>query len=325
MISIASTTAPRRSLFQPIPTYATGFLKVDDIHDIYWEQSGNPLGAPVVFLHGGPGGGTTPKHRQFFDPVNYRIILFDQRGSGLSTPKGELRNNTTELLVEDMERLRKHLGIEKWHIFGGSWGSTLGLCYAIAHPERCLSMALRGIFMMQKNELEWFLEQPRYMYPELWESFTGFLKPEERSDIIGSYYKYLTHEDRNIQLAAAKHWSSFESKLCTLLPLPPQTEPEDPEFSRAISRIEAHYFINNRFNPDDYILKNTPKIAHIPTIIIHGRYDMVCPLSSAYDLHKSLPKSKLIIVPDAGHSASEPGMTSALIDATENFKTLPPR
>ncbi len=325
MLSIASTTAPRRGLFAPLAATATGHLKVDDIHDIYWEQSGNPQGAPVVFLHGGPGGGTAPKHRQFFDPLYYKIILFDQRGAGLSTPKGEIANNTTELLVSDMEKLRRHLGIDKWHIFGGSWGSTLGLCYAIAHPDRCLSLALRGIFMMQHKELVWFLEQPRYMYPELWGKFTGFLKPEERSDIIGSYYKYLTHPDKAVQLRAAEHWSGFEGNLCTLLPLPPRLEPEDPEFSRAISRIEAHYFLNNRFNPDDYILKSTPAIRHIPTTIIHGRYDMVCPLSSAYDLHKALPQSRLIIVPDAGHAASEPGITSALIEATEAFKTLPPR
>lgn len=319
------TPPQRRGLFPPIAPFASGFLKVDDIHDIYWEQSGNPAGVPIVFLHGGPGGGTAPKHRQFFDPVYYRIILFDQRGAGLSTPKGELRNNTTELLVQDMESLRRHLGIDAWHVFGGSWGSTLALCYAIAHPSRCLGLILRGIFMMTEGELNWFLDLPRYTFPDLWEEFTGFLKTEERTDLIGSYFKYLTHDDRSVQIRAAQSWSGFEGKLCTLLPQPPRAEPEDPEFARAIARIEAHYFLNNRFKPDDYILKNTDKISSIKTTIVHGRYDMVCPLSSAWSLHKKLPHSKLVIVPDAGHSASEPGILSALVEATEDFKSVRPR
>ncbi len=321
-MTIASMTAPRRTLFAPIEPYAKGFMKVDDIHTVYWEQSGNPTGVPVVFLHGGPGGGTAPKHRQFFDPTHYRIILFDQRGSGLSTPKGELRNNTTELLISDMESIRQHLNIERWHVFGGSWGSTLALCYAIAHPGRCISLTLRGIFMMRQKELDWFLKGVREIYPEIWESFAHFLPTHEKEDILNSYFKYLTHNDKNIRLKAAEKWSGFEGSLTTLLPPTIKQPMEDPEFAYAIARIEAHYFINNRFTPDDYILQNTRKIENIPTTIVHGRYDVVCPISSAYELHQNLPQSKLVVVPDAGHSSSEPGIVAALIDATENFKTV---
>lgn len=313
-------TKKLRTLYPEITPYASGWLKVDSLHRIYWEESGNPAGIPVVYLHGGPGAGSSPKARRFFDPKHYRIVVFDQRGCGKSLPHAEIRRNTTDHLVSDMEKLREFLGIRKWHVFGGSWGSTLALVYAIRHPRRCLSLILRGIFMMTQGELDWFMNGIGLVFSEAWEKFITFLPEKDRKNPMQAYYKLLNHKNRKIQLAAAKSWSSYEGVCCHLIP--PEQEAFDPAFALPIARIEAHYFLKCRFKPDDYILKNTDKIKNIPTVIVHGRYDMVCPFSSAWALSKRLKKSKLVVVPDAGHSASEPGILSALVQATDGFRKI---
>ncbi len=320
-------------LYPPLSAFASGQLKVDDIHTLYYEQSGNPKGVPVVFLHGGPGAGSAPKHRQFFDPRHYRIIIFDQRGAGKSTPLGELRQNTTALLVADIERLREHLRIDRWHVFGGSWGSTLAMAYAIQHPERVLSMTMRGIFLMRQSEMDHFLHGMRAIFPEAWEDFAAPLSAAERSDILGTYYRMLTHLDPKVHMPAARRWSAYESACLRLIPETPETEKEAEEpdashaayeagYAYAVARLECHYFVHNRFDPDDYLLKNIHKIRHIPCVIIQGRYDIVCPPVTAYDLHRQWPEAQFIIVPDAGHSASEPGITSELIKATNAFRAI---
>lgn len=311
-------------LYSPIEPYNTGFLKVDDIHTLYYEQSGNPHGIPVVFLHGGPGAGSNPKQRQFFDPAHYRIVIFDQRGAGQSTPLGELRQNTTADLVADVERLRVHLAIQKWHVFGGSWGSTLALSYAIAHPANVLSMTLRGIFLMRQVELDWFMEGMQNIFPEAWQAFVEPLSAAERKDILTAYHKQLTHPDKAVALAAAKRWSAYESACARLIPLPPENENsvEEENHAYAIARIECHYFMENRFKPDDYLLQNMHKIRHIPCVIVQGRYDIVCPPMTAHALHQQWPEAKFIIIPDAGHSASEPGTTSALVQAMNEFRAI---
>lgn len=312
------------SFYPPIEPFDHGRLKADDIHTLYYEQSGNPQGAPVVFLHGGPGGGSQPKHRQFFDPAHYRIIVFDQRGAGKSTPLGELRQNTTELLVSDLELLRNHLKIDRWHVFGGSWGSTLALAYAIQHPGRVLSLTLRGIFLMRESELHWFLYGIKSIFPEAWHSFAGHIPADERGDLLNAYHRRLTHPDRAVHLPAAKAWSSYESACVRLIPIPLEHEEEGfDDAAYAIARIECHYFIRNKFRPDNYILENIGKIRHIPAVIVQGRYDAVCPPETAYDLHSRWPEAKFIIVPDAGHSASEPGIQRELVAATDEFRRIP--
>lgn len=313
--------------YPPLTPFASGYLRVDDIHTLYYEESGNPKGVPVVFLHGGPGAGSNPKHRQFFDPQHYRIVIFDQRGAGKSTPLGELRRNTTTLLVADIEQLREHLKIDRWHVFGGSWGSTLALTYAIQHPARVLSMTLRGIFMMRQSELTHFLYGMRQTFPEAWDDFIGHLPGEERGDIVGAYYKRLTHPDRSVHLPAAQRWNAYESACLYLIPFKPEIENDEEEddnatHAYAIARIECHYFVHNRFEPDDYLLRNIDKIRHIPCVIVQGRYDIVCPPVSAHELHQHWPESELIIVPDAGHSSSEPGILHELIKATNAFRTI---
>lgn len=310
--------------YPPLMPFDAGFIKVDDIHTLYYEQSGNPSGAPVVFLHGGPGAGSSPKHRQFFDPAHYRIIIFDQRGSGQSTPAGELRNNTTELLIEDIERLREKFGFLKWHVFGGSWGSTLALAYAVAHPNRVASLTLRGIFLMTQREIDWFLYGVRAIYPDAWQQFMKPLKEEERKDVLGNYYKLLTHENYDTRLKAAQHWAAFESFCCMLVPRPQMVEDaQDPAHSLPISRIEAHYFLHNKFKPEDHLLKSIDKIRHIPAVIVQGRYDVVCPMETAWDLHKAWPEAEFVLVPEAGHSAFEPTIAAALVTATDKFRSIP--
>lgn len=312
-------------LFPPIAPYMTGTLKVDDIHTLYFEQSGNPTGVPVVLLHGGPGGATNPAQRQFFDPSHYRIILFDQRGCGKSTPLGELKNNSTEHLVADMEALREHLGIRRWHLFGGSWGSTLALAYAVAHADKVMSMTLRGVFMMRQVELDWFTNQVRLFFPEVYDGMLSFLKPEERADPVSAYYRYLTDADENLRRAAGASWSGFECALSRLIPRPtlPHAADSNPDMDVTISRMETHYFIHCRFAPDDYLLQNTDKIRHIPTVIVQGRYDMVCPPLSAYELAQKMDDVDLVMVPDAGHSSSEIGTATALVRAMSKFKDIP--
>jgi proline iminopeptidase len=314
---------PRDAIFPPIDPYHTGYLQVDDIHSLYWEQCGNPEGAPVVFLHGGPGAGASPMHRRLFDPSHYRIVIFDQRGSGRSRPLGEIRRNTTEALVEDMEALRQHLGIERWHVFGGSWGSTLGLAYAQDYPDRVMSLILRGIFLMRKREIDWFLFGMRMIFPEAWRRFVGFLPEQERPELLDAYYRRLTDPDPAVHLPAARAWSVYEGACSTLLPNP-ETLAVAGEDSHALglARIEAHFFKNNRFEPESRLLDNVHRIRKIPGIIVHGRYDIICPIASADELRRSWPEVQYFVVPDAGHSAMEPGIRAALIEASNRFRSV---
>ncbi len=320
-----TNVAPR--LYPAIEAYDSGFLKAGGLHRVYYEQSGNPKGVPVVFLHGGPGAGAQAKHRQFFDPAHYRIVIFDQRGAGRSTPRGELRENTTADLVADMELLREHLGISRWHLFGGSWGSTLALAYAIAHPGRVLSMTMRGIFMMRQSELDHFLYGMRNIFPEAWDDFVSLLDEAERKDILSSYYKRLTHPDRAVHLPAAERWSGYESACLRLIPDAPEKtaaapSAEEVAYSYAVARLECHYFVNNRFTPDDYLLRNIRLIRHIPCVIVQGRYDIVCPIVTAHDLARAWPEAQFIVVPDAGHSSSEPGTMRELLAAADGFRAI---
>lgn len=312
---------PRSELFPPIDPYQTGTLAVDDLHTLYWEQSGNPRGVPVLFLHGGPGAGASPTHRRFFDPAHYRIVVIDQRGAGRSTPLGELRDNTTDLLVADLEALRRKLGIERWHVFGGSWGSTLALAYAESHPERCLGLILRGIFLMRKSEIDWFLYSMRTLFPEAWAAFAAHIPESERGDLLESYWTRLTSSDPAVRIAAARVWSVYEGSCSSLLPSPELIAASgEDNHALGLARIEAHYFRNNRFTPEDRLLRDVHKVRHIPAVIVQGRYDVVCPIVSADELHRAWPEAEYRVVPDAGHSAMEPGIRAALVQATERFK-----
>lgn len=312
---------PRSELFPPIDPYQTGTLAVDDLHTLYWEQSGNPRGVPVLFLHGGPGAGASPTHRRFFDPAHYRIVVIDQRGAGRSTPLGELRDNTTDLLVADLEVLRRKLGIERWHVFGGSWGSTLSLAYAQAHPERCLGLILRGIFLMRKSEIDWFLYSMRTLFPEAWAAFAAHIPEGERGDLLESYWSRLTSPEPAVRIAAARVWSVYEGSCSSLLPSPELIAASgEDNHALGLARIEAHYFRNNRFTPEDRLLRDVHKVRHIPAVIVQGRYDVVCPIVSADELHRTWPEAEYRVVPDAGHSAMEPGIRAALVQATERFK-----
>jgi proline iminopeptidase len=314
-----------RELYPAIAPYDTGMLSVSDLHTIYYEQAGNPDGKPVVFLHGGPGGGTIPAYRQYFDPSRWRIILFDQRGAGNSTPHAELRENTTWDLVSDIETLRSHLGINLWVVFGGSWGSTLALTYAQTHPDRCLGLILRGIFLLRRKEILWFYQEgASWIFPDAWESYLAPIPENERHDLVSAYYKRLTSDDLETRKPAAKAWSVWEASTSRLQVDPDlQSRFEEDEFAEAFARIECHYFINRGFfEEDDHLLRNCDRIRHIPTVIVQGRYDVVCPMTSAWDLHKALPNAEFIVVPDAGHSMQEPGILSALVDATDRFAQI---
>jgi proline iminopeptidase len=309
-------------LYPPLEARRTGMLKVSALHTIYWEESGNPDGRPIVFVHGGPGGGTEPKHRQFFDPAIYRIVLFDQRGCGKSTPHAELRENTTWDLVADMERLREHLGIAQWDVFGGSWGSTLALAYATEHPTRVTGLVLRGIFLLRQWEIDWFYQEgTSRLFPDAWDQYLAPIPAEERGDLVGAYHRRLTSDDPSVRQEAARAWSVWEGRTSCLIPnvdLIQRTAGD--EFSLAFARIECHYFVNKGFFPSDgYLLSRIDRIRHIPGTIVQGRYDVVCPAQSAWDLHKAWPESKLVIVADAGHSAMEPGITRALVEATDRL------
>ncbi|MEM7159736.1 MAG: prolyl aminopeptidase [Myxococcota bacterium] len=313
----------RRSLYPEIEPYDTGKLAVSDLHSIYYEQCGNPKGKPVVFLHGGPGGGIEPRHRCFFDPQAYRIILFDQRGCGRSTPFASLVDNTTDHLVQDIETLREHLGIEKWQVFGGSWGSTLALAYAQKHRERVTEMVLRGIFTFAPDEMDWFyINGTRVLFPDAYEDFVGELPPEERDDLIGAYHRRLTSDDPEVRRKAAKAWSMWECRVATLLPDEGLVAHcEDASFTLAFARIECHYFVHSGFfGSPTQLLDNMESLAGIPAVIVHGRYDVICPPRNAWRLHKAWPGSQLELVPDAGHSANEPGISSALVRATDQFR-----
>jgi proline iminopeptidase len=311
----------RTALYPEIEPYASGRLPLDAIHTMYWESSGSPDGIPVVFLHGGPGSGSTPKHRRFFDPAAYRIVVYDQRGAGRSAPLGELRENTTLHLIDDLERLRRHLGIDRWLLFGGSWGSTLALAYAEAHPEQCLGLVLRGIFLCRKSEIDWFLYGLRHIFPEPWERFVGFLPPAERGDVLRGFHQRLIDPDPAVHMPAARAWSVYEGSCSTLLP---SRETVDyfagDGVALGLARMETHYFVHDIFLPENALLERVHRLRAIPGVIVQGRYDMVCPIASAHDLVVAWPEVEFHVVPDAGHSVWEPGTCAALVAACERFK-----
>ncbi len=313
---------PQSWLYPEPKPYNTGRLKVSSLHEIYYEESGNPKGKPAVFVHGGPGGGTEPKMRRFFNPDKYRIILFDQRGCGQSTPYASLEENTTWHLVEDMEKLRKHLSISKWQVFGGSWGSTLALAYAETHPEVVTELVLRGIFLLRKKEIDWFYQGGcDFIYPDAWEEYKNAIPVEERNDFVKAYYKRLTSPDKKVQTDAARAWSVWEGSTSKLLPdLSFVEHYGEDEFALAFARIECHYFINKGFlKTDDQLLQDAIKLKNIPAVIVQGRYDVVCPMDSAWALHRKWPEAEFVLVPDAGHSAFEHGISKALVSATDKF------
>jgi proline iminopeptidase len=315
-----------RSLYPPIEPYQHGHLKVSPLHEIYYEQSGNPDGQPVLFVHGGPGGGTEPFQRQFFDPAAYRIVLFDQRGAGKSRPHAALEENTTWHLVADMERLREELGIERWLLFGGSWGSTLSLAYAEAHPSRVTGLILRGIFLVRPKEIRWFYQEgASHLYPDAWEAFLEPIAPEERHDLVAAYYRRLTSPDPATRSGAARAWSVWEGTTSKLRPDPALIERFAGEtFAEAFARIECHYFAHGSFlRHPDQLLDEVDRVRHIPGVIVHGRYDVVCPLVSAWELHRRWPEAEFHVVPDAGHSAMEPGTVDRLVEATDRFRAAP--
>lgn len=308
-------------MFPPIEPHRQGMLKVDDVHTLYWEESGNPDGQPVLFLHGGPGGGTSPMHRRFFDPAHYRIVLFDQRGAGQSLPLGEYRNNTTALLIDDIEKIRLMLGIDTWLIFGGSWGSTLALAYGEEHPDRCVGFVLRGIFLCTKAEVDWFVNGMGHFFPEVHQQFAEFIPAFERGHLLQAYVKRLFCEDPAIYKAAARKWSGYEGACLFLEPQSSAIEDfESDEVSLGIGRLEAHYMLNAAFMDEDQLVKNIHKIRHLPSVIVQGRYDVICPPISAYRLHQAWRTSKLHMIKDAGHAAMEPGIATELVRATEQFK-----
>jgi proline iminopeptidase len=328
----AKTAAPRKSstrpkarkLYPAIKPYRSGYLRVSEVHELYYEESGNPRGKPAVFLHGGPGGGTDARMRCFFDPKRYRIVLFDQRGCGKSRPHANLVDNTTWHLVEDIERLREHLGIEQWLVFGGSWGSTLALAYAETHPKRVTELVLRGIFLLRRWELEWFYQSPRgcaALYPDLWEQYVAPIPESDRSDMMRAYYQRLTSTDPETVTRAARAWSIWEGAT-SFLRMNPQyvAKFEEDAYAAAFARIECHYFVKGGFfRTDNQLIEEVGRIRHIPAVIVQGRYDVVCPMRSAWDLHRAWPEADLRITPDAGHSAFEPGNLRELISATDRF------
>jgi len=322
----AKPREPRlRELFPEIQPYRTGKLKVSKLHSVHFEECGNPKGAPLVFLHGGPGGGIDADYRRYFDPKKWRVVLHDQRGCGKSTPHAELRENTTWDLVADIEKLREHVGVERWVVFGGSWGSTLSLAYAETHPERCKALVLRGIFLLRRSELEWFYQQgASQLFPDAWETYLAPIPPKERGDMMRAYYRRLTSGDRAVRREAARAWSVWEGTTSKLRADPKLVKKfSGAKFADAFARIEAHYFVNKGFlERDDQLLRDVKRIRHLPGVIVQGRYDVVCPMRSAWDLSRAWPKAKLVVVPDAGHSMSEPGIRSALITEAERFSRL---
>lgn len=315
----------QRVLYPEIEPYRTGRLEVGNGHEIYFEESGNPKGKPVVFLHGGPGGGTEPKHRRYFDPNTYRIALFDQRGCGRSTPFASLEHNTTWDLVGDIETVRQHLDIDRWQVFGGSWGSTLALAYAETHPDRVTELVLRGIFLLRKEEIRWFYQEgASWIYPDAWQDYVNHIPAAERGDMLRAYYTRLTSSDPKVQSDAAKVWSVWEGRTSCLVPNDDLIERTGgDEFALAFARIESHYFFNDGWLTNGRELlapQNIEKLRKIPGVIVQGRYDVVCPAKSAWDLHVAWPEATLRIVADAGHAASEPGIVHELVSATDRFR-----
>jgi len=314
------------NLYDPIEPYDTGRLRVSPVHELYYEQCGNPNGQPVVFLHGGPGGGLIPDYRRFFNPNIYRIVLFDQRGAGKSTPHANLEDNTTWHLVADIERLREQLGVERWMVFGGSWGSTLSLAYAETHPGRVESLVLRGIFLCRPSEIRWFYQEgASAIFPDVWEQYFNLIPKDERRDMLSAYHRRLTSDTDSVRLEAARAWSIWEGSTSKLFPDQQLIDHSgEAHFALALARIECHYFMNNCFfETDNYLIENVNKIRHIPAVIVQGRYDVVCPITSAWNLHRSWPEAELNIIPDAGHSAMEPGISSALVAATDRLAVRP--
>ena len=310
---------PLTWLYPEIEPRVTGRLAVPGGHELHYEECGSPAGKPAVFLHGGPGAGTEPKHRRFFHPERYRIVLFDQRGCGKSTPHASLEANTTWDLVADIERLREHLGVERWLVFGGSWGSTLALAYAQEHPERVTELVLRGIFLLRRAEIEWFYQRgASAIFPDHWERYLEPIPEAERSDLVAAYHRRLTSDDPEVRLEAARRWSGWESATSRLLP--EAGRPEEDAFALAMARIECHYFVNRGFlATEDQLLRNASRIRHIPGTIVQGRYDVVCPSETAWALHRAWPEADFVLGPDSGHSAFEPGNSRALVAATDRY------
>jgi len=322
-MSTIDPVAPLREPYPPIEPHAQGHLRVSDLHEVHWEESGRPDGTPVVFVHGGPGGGTSPDQRRFFDPSAYRIVLFDQRGCGQSRPHASLEENTTWDLVADMERIREHLGIDRWVVFGGSWGTTLGLAYAEAHPECVRALVLRGIFLLRPLELRWYYQQgASFVFPEAWEAFVAPIPEAERSDLMAAYSRRLLSDDREERLRAARAWSVWEASTSWLLLDPVHVASfDEDDFAEAFARIENHYFVNGGFfSHPEQLLDGVDRIRHIPAVIVQGRYDMCCPMTTAWDLHRRWPEADFQVVPDAGHAAAEPGTMDRLVTAADRFR-----
>jgi len=320
--SAAASAGSRRKLYPSIEPYRTGRLRVSPQHEIYYEECGNPRGKPAVFVHGGPGAGADARSRRFFDPRRYRIVVFDQRGCGRSRPHASLVDNTTWHLVADMEQLRTHLGIERWLVFGGSWGSTLALAYAQTHPKRVTEIVLRGIFMLRKWEIDWFYQSgASAIFPDRWEDYLAPIPKRERGDLVDAYYRRLTSPNRRTQIKAARAWSVWEAATSFLRVDDANVERwGEDQFAIQIARIECHYFVNKGFmRREDQLLRGVGRIRHIPGVIVQGRYDVVCPMQTAWDLHRAWPEAEFHVVPDAGHSALEPGNTDALVAATDAF------
>ncbi len=308
------------ALHPPLEPHARGMLDTSGVHRIYWETSGNPDGIPVVFVHGGPGAGSSPMHRRFFDPARYRIVVFDQRGCGRSTPHGELVDNTTPHLIADMEALRQALGIDRWLVFGGSWGSTLALAYAEAHPQRCRGLVLRGIFLCRKREIDWFLYGIRAFFPEAQRRLEEYIPAGERHDLLAAYHRRLVDPDPAVHQPAAFEWATFEASCSTLLPNPDLVAAfGSDQTALSLSRIEAHYFVHDIFLPDNSLLDNVDRLRGIPGVIVQGRYDAVCPIMSADELARAWPEARYVVVADAGHSAFEPGIARELVAACDRF------
>lgn len=320
---MSTDARPRRELYPPVEPYRTGRLPVGGPHELYFEEVGNPEGKPAVFVHGGPGGGSDAVHRRFWDAERYRIVLFDQRGCGRSTPHACLEDNTTWHLVADMERLREHLGIERWQVLGGSWGSTLALAYAQSHPDRVTELVLRGIFLVREREVRWYYQDgASRVFPDAWEKYVEPIPESERDDLVRAHHRRLTSDDEEQRMRSAKAWSVWEGSTSRLI-----TDPElvartaEPKFAEALARIECHYFLNGGFfERDGQLLEGIDRIRHLPAVIVQGRYDMVTPVDSAWALHRAWPEAEMHVVADAGHSALEPGIASALLDATDRFR-----
>lgn len=321
-----SISSARRTLYPALEPYDAGHQRVSELHEIYYEQCGNPDGMPVVFLHGGPGAGGDVTARRFFDPLAYRIVLVDQRGCGRSRPHAELRENTTWHLIDDLEAIRRKLGIDRWMVFGGSWGASLALLYAETHPACVTALVLRGIFLLRPKEIDWFYQSgASEIYPDAWETYWNFIPEAERGDMLRAYYRRLIGDDHTLALEAAKIWSLWEARTSHLFPSGSTIERFGADrFALAFARLEAHYFVNNAFMREpEQILTDVSAIRGIPGIIVQGRYDIVCPMGSAWELHKAWPEADFRVVADAGHSAFEPGIVHELITATDRFRSLP--